>query len=205
MNINWFRRLPLYKAKVGMIDPPWQHVARSSKGVTEKSAGGKYDTMPMHRIKQLPVYHLFDDDAVLWCWGTHALIDQQIECVRAWGFDFSTTGVWVKFTVNGKLSFGTGQRLRCASEPFIIATKGAPRTTKSVRTVIEGPLREHSRKPDEAYAAAEQLMPGHDIVRYDIFSRESRPGWTTWGRERTKFDPKSTGAKSGLLPSRVAA
>ena len=187
MNSWPFDPLPPLMWDLIVIDPPWRHEARSEKGVTAKSAGGQYETMSIHEISRLPVADLGRGNAVYWIWATHAMIDQQIAVTRFWGLKFSTTGVWVKRTVKGKLGFGTGQRLRCASEPFIIATLGRPLTTKSIRTVIEGPIREHSRKPDEAYAAAERLYPAA-INRADIFSRESRPGWENWGFESNKFD-----------------
>jgi len=172
---------------LGIIDPPWRHELRSEKGVTQKAAGGQYQTMTMAEIAALPVAGLFRGDAVIITWATHAMIDQQIEVTRKWGLNFSTTGVWVKRTKNGKLAFGTGQRLRCASEPFIVSTLGSPLTSKSIRTVIEGEVREHSRKPDAAYAMAEALYPTA-LNRCDIFSRETRPGWENWGFEATKFD-----------------
>lgn len=50
-----------------------------------------------------------------------------------------------------------------------------------------GPVREHSRKPDEAYAAAEAMMP-QAMNRADLFSRQVRPGWTAWGDEVGKFE-----------------
>jgi N6-adenosine-specific RNA methylase IME4 len=52
--------------------------------------------------------------------------------------------------------------------------------------VIEGPIREHSRKPDEAYAEAEKMVP--NVARADLFSRRTRPGWDAWGDEVGKFD-----------------
>ena len=170
-----------------MVDWPWRHEAWSDKGITSKSAGGQYDTMSIDEIASWPLADLGRGNAVFWIWATHAMIDQQIAVTRRQGLTFSTTGVWVKRTVNNKLAFGTGQRLRCASEPFIIATLGAPLTAKSIRTVIEGPIREHSRKPDEAYRAAESLYPAA-LNRADIFARESRLGWTAFGNEARKFN-----------------
>ena len=172
-----------------MVDWPWRHEMRSEKGVTAKSAGSQYDTMSIEEIAKWPLADLGRGHAVFWIWATHAMINHQIEVTKRQGLTFSTTGVWVKRTVNGKLAFGTGQRLRCASEPFIIATLGAPLTARNVRTVIEGPIREHSRKPDEAYAAAEALYPGA-LNRADIFARESRPGWVSFGNEAEKFDER---------------
>ena len=52
--------------------------------------------------------------------------------------------------------------------------------------VIDGFAREHSRKPDEAYSLLEALTPG--ARRADIFSRQSREGWASWGNQATKFD-----------------
>lgn len=170
-----------------MVDWPWDHEAWSDKGVTSKSAGGQYSTMTMDEIAAWPLADLGRGNAVYWIWATHAMIDQQIAVTKRQGLIFSTTGVWVKRTINRKLAFGTGKRLRCASEPFIIATLGRPLTSKSIRTVIEGPIREHSRKPDEAYAAAEALYPAA-LNRADIFARESRPGWAAFGNEARKFD-----------------
>lgn len=86
---------------------------------------------------------------------------------------------------SGKQAFGTGYILRNAGEPWMIATRGAPRTTKAIRSVIIAPTREHSRKPEAAYAAAERLMP--EVQRLDLFSRQRRPGWTSWGNEVDRF------------------
>jgi len=105
--------------------------------------------------------------------------------LEAWGFTFKTAGHWVKRGASGKLAFGTGYVLRSAGEPFLIGAIGKPKTTRSVRSVIEGPRREHSRKPDEAYAAAQALMP--DAKRLDLFAREHRAGWDTFGNEAEKF------------------
>lgn len=170
-----------------MADPPWRFESWSPAGKKHKSPEAHYETMAIEDIAAMPVNHLATGDCILWLWGTHPMIDQQIEVARAWCFKFVTTGVWVKRTKKGKLGFGTGYRLRSASEPFIIATNGDPETCKSIRTVIEGPLRSHSRKPDEAYREAERMVPGA-VNRADLFSRQTRPGWSNWGREKSKFD-----------------
>jgi len=169
-----------------MIDPPWRFLTRSTKGVTRKGAGGQYATLSLDDIKALPVRSLARKDCVLWMWVTNPLLDIGPDVVRAWGFTFKTAGTWVKRTKHGKLAFGTGYVLRCASEPFIIGTLGRPRFARNIRTVVEGLQREHSRKPDEAYAVAERLAPDA-VRRADIFSREDRPGWDVWGDEAGKF------------------
>ena len=53
------------------------------------------------------------------------------------------------------------------------------------------PQREHSRKPDELYHRIERYVSGEGPF-LEWFARQSRLGWTTWGLEKTKFDPPGT-------------
>jgi N6-adenosine-specific RNA methylase IME4 len=52
-------------------------------------------------------------------------------------------------------------------------------------TVLRAAAREHSRKPDEAYAMIESLYPSAD--RLDVFSRERRRGWHQYGDQLDFF------------------
>jgi N6-adenosine-specific RNA methylase IME4 len=167
-----------------MADPPWSFDNFSEAGEA-KNAKAQYDCAPIDWIKGMPVSALAADDCVLWLWATNPLLREGLDTLEAWGFTFKTAGHWVKRTVNGKLAFGTGYILRCAGEPFLIGTRGKPKTSRSVRSVIEGPIREHSRKPDEAFAEAERLCP--DVQRLELFSRQERPNWTVWGNQTDKF------------------
>ena len=75
--------------------------------------------------------------------------------------------------------------LHCASEPFLMCKLGKPKTARNVRSVIEGTIREHSRKPDEAFEAAERLCG--DVNRIELFSRQEREGWDVMGDQIEKF------------------
>lgn len=169
-----------------MADPPWRFEVRSDKGVTAKGAGGQYRLMPIEDIKALPVWALADRDAILWMWATAPLLPQALDVMRAWRFEYVTMGTWAKRTRKGKLRWGTGYRLRSTSEPFLIGVRGKPKNARNVASHIDGLAREHSRKPEEAYAAAERLMP--NARRADVFSRQRRPGWENFGDEAGKFD-----------------
>lgn len=176
---------PIFAYDLIMADPAWLFELRSPKGEA-KSPQKHYDCMTIDEIAQLPVGHLAAKDCLLWLWATHPMLPQQIEVGRVWGFRYVTSGVWVKTTASGKLTFGPGYRLRSASEPFLIFTNGNPETVRDVRTVVVGERREHSRKPEEAYATAERLVPG-DVRRLDLFSRQERPGWDACGDQTGKF------------------
>lgn len=189
-----------------MADPPWSYEMRSEKGYA-KAPEAQYRTMDLAAIKALPVEALAAPDCLLWLWAVNPQLPQALEVMAAWGFTFKTAGSWVKRSKHGKVSFGTGYILRSSNEPFLIGTRGSPSTTRGTRSAlvtheggflcaadevwqnhtvtIEATAREHSRKPNEAYEACEELMP--DVRRLDLFSRESRPGWTAWGDEAGKF------------------
>lgn len=188
---NWpFHPLQPQAYDLIMADPPWRFELYSQKG-EGKSAQAHYATMTLDDIAHLPVADLARGDCLLWLWATAPMLDRQIGILKRWGFRFVTSGVWVKKTVTGKTDFGTGYVLRSAHEPFLIGAIGEPVTSRCVRSVVEGQRREHSRKPEAAYRAAEALVPGARR-RADLFSRETRSGWEAWGRETGKFDREST-------------
>lgn len=184
--MNWpFGDLKPLSYDLIMADPPWSYKNYSRKG-EHKGAAAQYVCMSLSEIMSLPVGQLAKPDAVLMLWATNPLLDQAFTVMSAWGFRFKTAGHWVKKTKHGKLGFGTGYLVRAAGEPFLLGTIGAPKTSKSCRSVIEGLVREHSRKPEESYAWAETLIPNGR--RAEIFSRQSRDGWDSWGNEATKFN-----------------
>lgn len=178
---------PLEPGAYSMIcaDPPWRFKVYSRKTGLKKSADKHYGTMTLEELQDLPVAGLAAKDCLLWMWCTSPMLHIGLDVMAAWGFRYTTQGQWTKRTKHGKLAFGTGFVLRSASEPFLIGKRGNPKTTRVVRNLIEGPLREHSRKPDEAYREAERLMP--HARRADLFGREQREGWEVWGNESEKF------------------
>lgn len=185
-------QVPLFHYNLIVADPPWQYENWSAAG-EHKNASAKYVCQNLDWVKDLPVGHLAAPDCVLWLWATNPLLPQAFEVMAAWGFEFKTAGHWSKKTKKwnkktgaGKQAFGTGYILRCAGEPFLIGTIGKPKTAKNVRSVIEGPVREHSRKPDEAFHAAERLCG--DVPRIELFSRQERPGWDVMGDQVEMYE-----------------
>lgn len=174
-----------------MADPPWRFHNWSQAG-EEKNAVSKYECMTLEDIKALPVHMLAAPDCLLWLWCTNPMLDVGFDVLKAWGFQFKTAGHWVKRTTSGKLHFGTGYILRSAGEPFLIGTIGKPACARNVRSVVDAQVREHSRKPDEAFAAAESLVP--NVHRCELFSRQARPGWDVWGNQADMFAQETDAA-----------
>ena len=50
-----------------------------------------------------------------------------------------------------------------------------------MQQVVEGVVREHSRKPEEVPERIVQLLG--DLPRVELFAREEAPGWVAWGDE----------------------
>jgi len=167
-----------------VVDPPWNFQTYSPKG-WGKSAQRHYTCMTLDDIKALPVRQLAAPDSCLFLWATWPMLPQALETMVAWGFIFKSGGVWHKRTSNGKTAFGTGYRVRSACEPFLLGFVGSPRNSRAERNLIEGAVREHSRKPESAYAWAERYLP--DVRRCELFARQKRAGWESWGDQNEHF------------------
>ncbi len=192
-----FELIPILRYGMIMADPPWNFRTYSRDGANKKGAAGQYAVWDLDAIKALKVNYRASKDCVLWLWALNPMLPQALEVMAAWGFTFKTAGHWVKRGASGKLAFGPGYILRGAGEPFLIGTVGRPEFANNVRSVIEGPRREHSRKPDEAFAAAEKLVP--NVRRLELFSREARPGWDVFGDEVGKFEQEDSGCLTSSM------
>ena len=201
VSAEFLKLRPFGGAFLIMADPPWHHKEWSARGNKRKTAQHHYQTQPLEWIHRLPLDAIAADDCLLWLWATAALLPAALGVVESWGFTYKTSGVWVKRTVTGKIANGTGRRLMTCHEPYLLATRGNPKVSKVIRSVlltdeaqlggledigitIEAVRREHSRKPDEAFAAAAQCVDG---PRVELFGREQRDGWIVWGNETEKF------------------
>ena len=181
---------PLKRRHYGLtkIDPPWTFKTYSAKG-KGKSAEQHYDTMTIEDIYAMPIEELAHRDGMwVWLYATAPMLLEAIECFRRWNVKYVTSGVWVKMTKDGsKPTFGTGYALRNSHEPFLIGKIGKPKIhDRSIRSAILESRREHSRKPELGYDFAARMAGPYP--RADIFAREQRAGWDSWGNEIMKFN-----------------
>jgi N6-adenosine-specific RNA methylase IME4 len=198
-----FADLPQKHFGAILADPPWHFRARTalqSNWTSRRDVEKHYAVMGSDDIAALPVKNLAAPDAHLFLWTTGPALRQAFDIIEAWGFRYSAVGfTWVKMrrsydarqlrivpTADHDLHVGLGLTTRKNAEFCLLGRRGsARRLAKDVREIILSPVREHSRKPDEVYARIEAYCAGPYL---DLFSRQSRPGWTTWGNEATKFD-----------------
>jgi N6-adenosine-specific RNA methylase IME4 len=171
--------IPIIEGRFDVIvsDPPWQYQKRA-EDITHRGRN-PYPDMDTDAICALPVADRAEDNCVLWLWTTNAFMRDAFRVLDAWGFREKTILTWVKDRM------GTGDWLRGKTEHCILAVRGKPIVQLTNQTTeLRAPLREHSRKPDEFYALVDALCPG---TKLDMFAREPREGWATWGAETEKF------------------
>jgi len=146
--------------------------------------------MTLQEIAALPIEHHVADDCALWLWipGPFLLIGAHIPIMKAWGFKPSGMGfVWIKLTKDGrKLATGPGFTTRKNAEFCLLGKRGrSVRRDRGVHEVIVAPVREHSRKPEEARERIELYCAGPYL---ELFGREKRKGWIVRGDQVGMFD-----------------
>ncbi|MCP8895324.1 hypothetical protein KYK29_10300 [Shinella daejeonensis] len=184
--MTWFfdPLIPLHY-ELMVIDIPWPFDLYSEAGA-KKSASAQYDVMTAEQILALPIGQLASMNSLVYSYATAPLLPFAIQALQAWGFTYKSFMAWRKTTPAGKVRMGTGYRVRTTAEIILVGTLGNPRQSYVPPTVFDGIAREHSRKPDEFYSICDRVMP--HARRADIFARESRAGWHSFGNEATKFD-----------------
>ena len=116
----------------------------------------------------------------LYLWTTAPHLENALAVMAAWGFAYKSGFVWIKDRI------GTGYWARNRHEHLLIGARGSkvcPRFNGIAPedSVIEGQQRQHSHKPDRACEIIERYHP--DVLKLEMFARETRAGWDSWGIE----------------------
>lgn len=193
-----FCGLPRNDAGLILADPAWAFMTYSGSSVPQRAEEQHYDVMSLEAMCAMPVLDLAAKDCVLVMWVIGSHLDQALALGRAWGFTYKTDlFTWVK---TGKYDpkvrpISLGKWSRKQTEMALIFTRGKPkRLDAGIRQLMESdehiifaPKREHSRKPEEQYERLQRLVAGPYV---ELFARQSRSSWTTWGDQADKFDVK---------------
>lgn len=178
--------------KIVYADPPWSYSDKANSG--NRGASHKYPTMSIDDIKSLPVGDLVVENGLLFIWVTMPLIQEGLDTIKAWGFNYKTCAfVWVKTNRKSGGNFmGMGNWTRSNAELCLLGVKGSnKRQNASVRQIIEAPepdtiyspMTRHSAKPPEVRDRIVQLCG--DIARVELFARDKTDFWDCWGNEVT--------------------
>lgn len=186
-----------------LLDPPWRYPTEGWKGGADRH----YPTLPVEAIRAMPVPDLLMPDAHVWMWTTDHHHEAALEILRSWGLTKRGAWVWEKLARRPlsykemmdavtagetvvyhdgrpyKLAWGNCYYGRSCNEFLILATRGkniTNPTARQVRKVIHAPIRDHSEKPEEAYALVASYSPG---PRLECFARAPRAGFDAWGNQ----------------------
>jgi len=164
--------MPLGEFDIIYADPPWKYKI----DFLTASPNNHYLVLGTQEICQLQIPT--SENAVLFLWATNPLLEDALEVMKAWGFEYKTNVVWIKD------KFGTGFYVRGQHELLLIGTKGdahPPNESNRFSSVVNAEVKEHSEKPEEIYRLIEAMYP--DKTYLELFARKQRPKWKSWGNE----------------------
>jgi N6-adenosine-specific RNA methylase IME4 len=171
-----------------VADPPWEITKRIGRGGRRRNETSvPYSFMSIAEIAALrpPA----EDDCALFLWSTRERFRNGIAAVvaRAWGFEPCGEIIWgLPNAGTGAPPFGNDH------EPVLVAKRGRPRIEHKEylgvwfwRQVYEYgpagvPQKVHSAKPPGFFELVEQITDGPHL---EMFAREARLGWDSWGDE----------------------
>lgn len=162
--------------QVVYADPPWKYGNQTASPT--RQIENHYPTMELEDIKTL----LSDqdisiaDDAVLFLWATAPKLQEALEVLDAWGFEYRTCLIWDKKLI------GMGHWFRIQHEILLVGRRGSFPTPKTkIRSVYREARKEHSRKPDYIRSQISQWYP--DKSKIELFARDWFEGWDVFGNE----------------------
>lgn len=171
----WEPLTPPYKTLV--VDPPWPYrrlgPRRPADEVRQATEGKPwpYSQMDLEVILSLPIKELADDDSRLFLWITHKYLRYAWTAMESYGFKPGRLITWTK------KPRGTAN---VTTEYLLFGTRGGPPLLPWIDTTWYewGWQPGHSQKPAAAYDLIETWGEG---PRVDIFARQARLGWDSWG------------------------
>lgn len=187
-------------------DPPWAeavtHTPYPTLPTGENGDTPNQDgTYPTVCSMAADIKKLAAKDAVLWLWTTSSLLQNGLRVMGAWGFKYATMIVWAKSRTNaskgavlpkhelilvGKMPQEDGESLGEHQDIVLVAKRGSGLGTPKnpIPSVIEldAPNKVvHSQKPQKFAELASDLYPIQ--AKLELFARQARAGWTTWGNQ----------------------
>lgn len=180
------------KYKTIVVDPPWQlQMAGQYKRRNERPRTLPYQTLPLEKIKAMPISELAEEGAHLWLWVTTGklkcgkpVLSAGFELMAAWGFTYLQMITWKKPS-------GYGNYFLSLTEHILFGYKdrcefNRMRYVKNAYDWGRAKAGHHSRKPLESYGLIESIS---DAPRLEIFARPLHPlferfeGWDVFGDE----------------------
>ncbi len=165
-------------------DPPWKQT-KGGLRVVRPNQNKKldYPTLSLKMIKEL--IDNYDSD-VLFLWTIDKYLFEAQKIAEELGYELHARIVWDKgngvapaFTIR----FSHEYLLWFVKRPMV---KINSEVRGKFTTLINEKSTKHSKKPIKAYELIEALYPHH--TKIELFARNRRDGWDSWGNENEKID-----------------
>ena len=186
---DFAKNVPKKDFKTILADPPWRFNNRTGKMAPEHKRLNRYETLSLKEIKDIPVNLVAADNSHLYLWVPNALLQEGLEVMKAWGFEYKSNLIWHKVRKDGGPDGrGVGFYFRNTTEIILFGIRGRMRTLKPGRSqvnIIRTQKQEHSRKPDEVYEIIEDCSPGPFL---ELFARGKREGWDVFGNQSEDYN-----------------
>lgn len=177
------------KYNVIYADPPWNYDNKKTGGSMISGAESKYNTTTLEDLKTMPVNKITADDSLCFMWVTVPLMDEGIELLKAWGFQYKTMITWEKTGI-----LGMGHWLRVQTEHILIGVKGEVKPFKyQEKNIYRHPICAHSAKPhffrELIVKLSEKSFDECDKLemfarsREGMFSDYEYEGWDVFGNQ----------------------
>jgi N6-adenosine-specific RNA methylase IME4 len=173
--------MPTEHYVVAVIDPAWREEPWSRETGLNKAPDNHYPTQtPAEIAANKPP---LTKDGIVYMWSTTSMMRVSQTILEDWGLEYHSHMMWVKER-KGK-QMGTGRWSRVDHEIVLIYTQGkppAPSDSDKISSVLYGPVRRHSEKPDEFYDMILRNYPP-PVPLLEMYGRKKRAGFTVLGNE----------------------
>lgn len=198
-----------------MADNPWKFANFGAK--KHGAARGHYAGISAEQLSEIPVGELAANNSILGMWSTWPKLEESLQVMKAWGFDYVTGLPWIKTSpASGTIRTGIGFWVQSTSEFILFGRKGnAKAPLRSKETPVQkgllcgselqfyAPVKDHSSKPLTIYDWAVSRLKGPYL---ELFARNQIHGWTCVGKDLGHwidredihwYDPKTHGGELG--------
>ena len=114
------------KYQIIYADPPWSY---QNGGVPQGGVDAQYKTMSLSEIKALPIAEISDTPSVLLLWATFPQIQEALEVMVAWDYQYKTLGMkWAVYHSIPTLSDMFPRKVRIVPSedaPLVLSSNGS--------------------------------------------------------------------------------
>lgn len=177
-----------------LADPPWPHESFVTGHVTAKRKVHRtkalpYPSMDVAEICAMQIARVAAADAWLFLRTPNSYLPAAFDVAEAWGFLYRQMLVWVK---TGTPNPFPGCIAPNHAEYLLVCRRGSPRRRNTIpSSVVHAPRAadgEHSRKPEVFIDLIQRVTSRAQGPRLEIFARQHRSGWETWGNQVITMD-----------------